>query len=292
MSPARTRSRRLAVRLLLAALVLLPARAALAQASAGDPPAEAPSGGAPAAPAAPDLSGDWRMDLYVVSHARIPVLGTTTILAHTLFQATVDGPPGEQVLHTRPCRLNPQTTRPIATTIVPQAFVDHLPSKDVPLVMSQDPAGAWRFTGDMQPQDVGWTRKKYTPTAGALVPQDKDHPSVLDFEGDGHPGATVHLDAPLFGNIEIYVVQTAHTLLSASVGDARIIEGHANPKSFGQRTIGASNRLFVSNPDIQLDPGQSSFRLARVPAGTSCAALAKGEGAGAVVRPEDVKPRD
>jgi hypothetical protein len=247
---------------------------------------------APAAPVAPDLAGDWRMDLYVVSHARIPVLGTTTILAHTLFQATVDGAPGAQVLHTRPCRLNPQTTRPIATTIVPQAFVDHLPSKHVPLVMSQAPDGGWRFTGDMQPQDVGWTRKRYTPTRGALVPQDKEHPAVLDFEGDGHPGATVHLDAPLFGNIEIYVVQTAHTKLAAEVGDAQVIEGHADPQGFGQRTIGASNRLFVSNPDITLDPAQSSFRLARVPTGTSCGTLASGTGAGTPILPDDVKPRD
>lgn len=260
-----------------------------AQAQPAGPPVDA-GAGAEAPP--PDLRGDWRVDLYVVSHARIPVLGTTTILAHTIFQATVDGPVGAPVLHTRPCKLNPQTTRPIATTTVPQAFVDHLPAKDVPLVLTQDAAGAWRFTGDMQPQDVGWTRQRYTPAPGAPVPQDKSHPAVLDFEGDGHPGATVHLDAPLFGDIEIYVVQTAHTLLAAPVGDARIIEGHANPKGFGQRTIGASNRLFVSNPDITLDPAQSSFRMARVPAGTGCAALAKGTGAGRTVKPADVTPRD
>jgi hypothetical protein len=256
-------------------------------ARADDPPAAEPAG-----PAAPDLAGDWRMDLYVVSHAKIPVLGTTTILAHTIFQATVDGEPGSQVLHTRPCKLNPQTTRPIATTIVPQAFVDHLPKKDVALVMSQDAAGAWSFVGDMKPQDVGWTRAKYRPVKGALVPQDKEHAAVLDFEGDGHPGATVHLDAPLFGEIEIYVVQTAHTIISGDVGDGQVITGGANPKNFAQRTIGASNRLFISNPDITLDPGQSSFRLARVPAGTGCAALAKGAGAGAPIKPEDVKPRD
>lgn len=252
--------------------------------------ADAPDAEAPDSP--PDLSGAWRMDLYVVSHARIPVLGTTTILAHTVFQATVDGPAGEQVLHTRPCKLNPQTTRNIATTTVPQAFVDHLPSKHVPMVMVRGSGGGWGFTGDMQPQDVGWTRERYTPTRAALVPQDKDHPAVLDFEGDGHPGATVRLDAPLFGEIEIYVVQTAHTQLSADVGDGEIISGHADPQGFAQRTIGASNRLFVSNPDITLDPAQSSFRMARVPAGTGCAALAKGLGAGAPVRPEDVKPRD
>jgi len=240
----------------------------------------------------PDLSGDWRLDLYVVSHARIPVLGTTTILARTIFQSTVDGQPGSQVLHTRPCALHPQTTRPIATTTIPQAFVDHLPPKDVPLVMDSDAAGRWSFVADMQPQDVGWTRARHRPVPGALVPQDASHPAVLDFEGDGHPGATIHLEAPLFGDIEIYVVQTAHTVLSAAVGAGDVIEGSAHPRAFAQRTIGASNRLFISNPDIELDAGQSRFRLARVPAGTTCAALARGEGAGVPLRPEDVRPRD
>ena len=245
-----------------------------------------------AASGPPDLAGDWRLDLYVVSHARIPVLGTTTILARTIFQATVDGEPGSQILHTRPCKLQPQTTRPIATTTIPQAFVDNLPRKHVPLVMSADASGQWSFIGDMQPQDVGWTRARHRPVPDALVPQDADHPAVLDFERDGHPGATIHLEAPLFGDIEIYVVQTAHTVLSASNAEGDVIEGQANPRDFAQRTIGASNRLFISNPDIELDAGQSRFRLARVPAGTTCADLERGEGAGPALRPEDVRPRD
>ena len=245
-----------------------------------------------AAPVPPDLAGTWRLDLYVVSHARIPVLGTTTILARTIFQATIDGDPGSQVMHTRPCKLQPETTRPIATTIIPQAFVDHLPPKHVPLELTARETGGWSLVGDMQPQDVGWTRTRHRPTASALVPQDADHPAVLDFEGDGHPGATIHLDAPLFGEIEIYVVQTAHTVLSANIKGDGTITGRANPRDFAQRTIGASNRLFISNPDISLDANQSSFRLARVPDGTACDALARGVGAGTPIRPEDVRPRD
>jgi hypothetical protein len=240
----------------------------------------------------PDLRGDWRMDLYVVSHARIPVLGTTTILAHTVLQVQIDGSAEAPFMHTRPCSLTPQTTRPIATTVIPQAFVDNLPPKHFPLLLSQHADGAWHFTGDMQPQYVGWNRDLYTPTPGELVPQDKDHPAVTDFEGDGQPGATVRLDAPLFGEIDIYVVQTAHTKLSAPVGDARAISGQANVSAFSQRTIAASNRLFVSNPDITLDSAQSSFRLGRVPPGTTCRALRAGAGAGTHVRPEDVRPRD
>ncbi|MEC7948542.1 MAG: hypothetical protein VX265_13340, partial [Myxococcota bacterium] len=164
---------------LLGSIVLAAAPAFASSTPPGDATPDA------AVPSPPDLAGDWRMDLYVVSHARIPILGTTTILAQTVFQATVDGEPGDQVLHTQPCKLDPKSTRPIAKTIVPQAFVDHLPRKDVPLRFSRTTAGAWHFVGDMQPQDVGWTRTMFQPTADARVPQDREHPAVLDFEGDG-----------------------------------------------------------------------------------------------------------
>lgn len=239
----------------------------------------------------PDLRGMWRMDLYVVSHAQIPVLGTTTILAHTIMTARIDGTADAQVMHTTPCSLSPQTTRPIATTIVPQRFVDHLPRKDIPVQFERTAAGQWSLTADMQPQDVGWRRDRFTTTAGELLPPAATHPAVVDFEGDGHPGATLILDAPLFGEIEIYVVQTAHTVLTASINDAQVIDGTATPARFGQRTIGASNRLFVSNPTITLDGNQSQFRLARVPDNTSCAALSAGTGAGQILRPEDVRPQ-
>jgi hypothetical protein len=268
--------------LALGLLVATPAFAVAPLAHDTRPPESAP----------PDLRGDWRMDLYVVSHVRIPLLGTTTILAHTVLQVKIDGSVEAPIMHTRPCQLTPQTTRPIATTEIPQAFVDHLPPKHFLLLLSQSPDKDWQFTGDMRPQDVGWTRDKYSPTPDAPLPQDKDHPAVMDFEGDGHPGATIQLVAPLFGEIDLYVVQTAHTRLSASVGDAQIIVGEADLSNFGQRTIAASNRLFVSNPDIILDSDQSSFRLGRVPAGTTCRALRAGAGAGTHVQPEDVRPRD
>ncbi len=244
-----------------------------------------------AAPLPPDLRGDWRMDLWIVSHARIPVLGTTTILAHTIYTARVDGTQAAPVMHTRPCKLNPQTTKPIATTSIPQPFVDNLPLKDVPIEFSEGDGG-WTLRGDMQPQDVGWDRARYRGKPGALVPQEAEHPAVVDHEADGHPGATIHLNAPLIGTVEVYVTQTAHTILHGTWDGADVLTGSTELKGFGQRSIGASNRIFVSNPDIELDAAQSRFRLARVPDGTSCAALAGGVGAGPELRPKDVKPKD
>lgn len=259
-----------------------------APAWAEDPPGEA---AVVAEPAPSDMRGDWRLDLWIVSHTRIPVLGTTTILAHTIYTVSIDGTPAEPVLHSRPCKLNPQTTKPIATTTIPQSFVDNLPIKHVPIEFT--PAGdGWRWRGDMQPQDVGWARSKYTQKPGALVPQSKDDPAIVDHEGDGHPGATIHLHAPLFSTVEVYVAQTAHTILHGTWNGEDVLTGTTELKGFGQRSIGASHRLFVSNPDIELDAAQSRFRLARVPDGTSCAALAGGIGAGPELRPKDVKPKD
>jgi hypothetical protein len=248
--------------------------------------------GSAATLAPPDMRGEWRMDLYIVSHTRIPVLGTTTVLSHTLFNATVDGTPEAPVLHTRPCGLFPQTTRPIASTTIPQAFVDKMPRKAIPFSVTED-GDVWQLQADMRRQDVGWHRPGFVPDEpGQTVPHTAENAAIRDFEADGHPGATIYLNAPIFGQIDIYMLQTAHTEISASWDGGDFIEGPAHVLEFAHRSIGASNRLFMANPDIEMDSAQSRWRLSRVPAGTTCAALKTGAGQTTPLSAQDVRPRD
>jgi hypothetical protein len=220
------------------------------------------------------------------------VLGTTTILSHTLFTAMVDGTPGAPVLHTLPCGVFPQTTRPIASTTIPQAFIDKMPRKDVPFDLSPE-GDKWRLHADMRRQDIGWHRPDFVPDEpGQTIPHSAGNAAIRDHEGDGHPGATIYLNAPIFGQIDIYMVQTAHTEISASWDGGDFIQGPAHVIEFGHRSIGASNRLFTANPDVEIDATQSRWRLTRVPTDTTCAALKSGVGQGTPLGPKDVRPRD
>lgn len=222
----------------------------------------------------PDLRGTWRMDLRIVSEAHVPVLGTTVIKSRTTFLVTVDGEAGAPVVHTDPCHLEAEPSRAIARTTIPRSFIEALPEKDFPAVLTATAEG-WAMKADMKPQYLGYDAAA-SPKA---LPEDADHPAVRDLEGDGKPGGTIHLDAPVFGLIELYVVQRAHTVLDAKLTGADVFEGGATVRTFGQRTIGASNRLFAANADVTVNQSASGFRWARVPEGTTCAALVGGVGA-------------
>lgn len=238
-----------------------------AHATTGAPPPAAVQQGGDLEPP-PDPRGDWRLDVHVVSHLNIPVLGTTTLLSSTAYMVRIEGTAEAPVLAQKPCALRTSATRPIATTTIPQAFVDALPPKRYPLVLTPEGSG-WRVRGDMRPQYIGWD-----PAKTRTIPSSPDDPAVFDFERDGNPGATVHLDAPVLGEIEIYIVQVAHTLLDGTWDGGDAMGGRTQVKAFQQRSIAASNRLFVQNPEVRLDNAQSKWRLVRVPAGTTCADIA------------------
>ncbi len=214
---------------------------------------------------APDLRGHWRMDLRVVSHADIPVLGTATVLSHSIFKVLIDGTAQTQVQHTEPCYLKAYPERAIARTIIPRTFVDALPNKTFPLTLEPDAEG-WRLQADMLPQYIG-----YTPDgADDGVPLEPDDPRVEDTDDDGRPGATIRLNLPLFDDVALYTAQRAQTLLDGHLSGVDRVSGGVNIAGFQQRTLSASNRLFVSNPNIEIDQGRSTFEMVRLPGETPC----------------------
>jgi len=209
-----------------------------------------------------------------VSNATIPVLGTTEVKSRTIFLSKVSGARAHPDIETVACHIHAEPSRAIGRTVIPRSFIEALPRKRFPAELTWS-GTHWDFHGDMRPQYIGYDPKIATES----LPQHRDDPGITDLEGDGHPGGTIHLDVPLFGLIEMYMVQRTHTILDGTWTGADIWEGKATVRAFSQRTIGASNRLFVANADVTLDHENSRFRWARVPAETTCAGLTNGTGA-------------
>ncbi len=219
----------------------------------------------------PDIRGTWRFDLRIHSNARVPVLGTTHVTALTTFLAEVSGSPEQPQVHAVACHLHAEPDRALARTIIPESFVAAIPERRFPATLTPT-ADGWSFHADMAPQYLGYNPK----IAGEKPPHDSDSAGVEDLEGDGHPGGTIHLDAPILGLVDLYVVQRAHTVLKGYWQSPDVIEGKADVLAFGQRTIGASNPLFLANADITVAGSLSSFRWTRVSPGTTCAQLRAG----------------
>ena len=227
-----------------------------------------------AAPPWPDPRGQYRMDLNLTTIAQVPVIGRTVIQTNSIYTVTIEGSHEAPVQVQRICSLNPNASRSIAKTKIPKLFIENIAPKRFPLELKPSGKG-FAVRGDMLPLAIGFDRTKM----GDSYPKKKDHPSITDHERDGHPGATVHLQAPLFGQVEIYMVQHARTVITGTWDGGPVIKGNATVNDFYQRTIGASNRLFIANPKITTVPESSQFTLTRVPAGTTCEQLIAGVGA-------------
>lgn len=220
-----------------------------------------PANAEPAATTQPDLSGRWVLDLSVVISAKIPVFGQTELVTQTTMLATI----ADGIQHHTTCTVNPTSPLRMVTTIVPDGFIRHIKDKSYPITVSED--GAYRA-------DFGAQHIAYDPAlSGGEPPKDADDPAVFDWENDGKPGATILLDAPLFGRSEVYITQLAHTRLIGQITGPDTIAGGLNVVAMRQRSIGAKPAMFASNPEATPVEEKSSFVMRRVPPDTTCADL-------------------
>jgi len=197
-----------------------------------------------------DLDGTWRVDLHLVHDVHVPVLGRSRTDAYTVQLWRVDG----RRMVNEHCSIRAVARSRIGRPTIPPAFVEAIRHAEAPLTVD----------GDQLSVDMGESRIGFD---GDTLPTRADDPTVVDHEGDGHPGATITVWAPLFGNVPVYIVQRSHLLLDGVIGPDGVA-GTARQTVLEQQTVGAGNRLFVQTPT--LTPVEGRFSMVRVPAGASC----------------------
>jgi hypothetical protein len=212
----------------------------------------------------PNLQGAWRITLDTATHAQVPVLGTTTITSRQVMIAKVQRTESGFIVDHDTCGLAAKTRPALADTSFPAAFVDAVPDKRYPLELTRSGSG-WAVHMDLGPIAIG-----FDPGVSASVPQSLSDPAVVDWDHDGKPAATIHLQVPILGTVEVYQAQTARAVLDGMVVSDSEMAGGAQVQELRQRTLGASNRLFVQNPTLQSDPAASRFDMVRVDPTASC----------------------
>ncbi len=227
-----------------------------------------------AAAAPPDLAGTWRVEWVAANRVKVPILGTTTVLTRQVSLArvaAVDG--GFEQSHVA-CSIAAESDSSFTSTTFPPGFLRSLPTKRYPLQLV-DTAEGWRLAADTGPLAIGFRAE-----LASGLPTEVADPSVFDWDDDGAPGATVTVRAPLFGEVDVYVVQASRGLLDGRVvvqdGVATGVEGAFRLGDFAQHTIGASNRLFHTTPRATFVPEQSHLWMSRVADGATCADLVGG----------------
>jgi hypothetical protein len=156
----------------------------------------------------------------------------------------------------------------IARIVFPKKFIASLAAPAYPIRIEGHGKG-WRYRADLGIEHIGY---KPMPGNGSL-PTKSDDPSVYDWDGDGHPGATLKLSLPLLPDGELRVVQRDHSVLDGRiVGNGRV-EGDIDVRLFEQRIIGALPSFLNRSAEIQPDPQGSRFSITPIPPETSCETL-------------------
>lgn len=222
--------------------------------------------------ASPPTLSEGRYGLYIktATHAHVPVLGARpgASIAWLVADLGRDESGAWHAVQT-PCAVEMEGGGEKAQVRLSDGFIEALGTKTYPLELDPTVDGT-RLRADLGMDHVG-----YDPSLSPdSIPRRAGDPAVVDFEADGHPGATVIIDVPVLGEMQIYIAQAAHSSLDGEVrpdGSAHgVVHGHA----LEQRTLGATNPLMRVSPRMSPDPFRSFFWMVPIAKDTSCDALA------------------
>jgi len=215
--------------------------------------------------AAADLTGKWRIDLWVGSSASMPIVGASEITSRTVMLAEVEPTETGLVQRHRVCAVSADANRSVITTAFPEAFVNALQPKEYPVSLSEN----GDYFVDFGDQFIGYDEV----LSQGRMPTSMDDASLIDFEGDGVLAATVELDVPLLSNAKIYLVQHTHTQLRGEVVDANQVAGRAEVLVMDQYVLDGDPSIFARNPVVQQAPERHRFLMQRVPLSFTCAEI-------------------
>jgi hypothetical protein len=213
--------------------------------------------------------GRYAMELRVASTARLPLLPADRTTTVSLLLVELRQAAGKGVLMQRHqvCHVIIEGSSAVRME-VPDAFVRAFSKREYPVVFDRV-AGGWSYAADMGLDAIGFD----PALTGGELPRGLSDPGVLDWDGDGEPGATVEMRVPAFGRVQLFIAQRSRLVLKSKATDERGIRGGVQIPMLEQRTLGARPALFGRTPRLSPDPARSAFQLVRVAPSTDCAGI-------------------
>jgi hypothetical protein len=231
--------------------------------------AAAPGAASQAHPPERGWEGEHALRMRVLSITSVPLLGAQRSVTTSLVLATVRRGRRGWVQINRVCDVRIEGGMKMA---LPPAFAASLAPVEFAVELPDGQAST-TYAGDLGAESIGFDP---AVTRGA-VPRQADQPGVLDFDGDGQPGATVIGHFPLFGSVRIYFAERIHLVLRGRQTRPERIEGAVEVRELVQHTLGASSRFFRRSLEIRPDPAGSTFVMVPLPPAATCDDVRRGE---------------
>jgi len=229
----------------------------------------------------PLTPGTYRLEMIMASITRIPFFGSSKSASKSVSLVEIRKDGTGLIQSHQVCDFRVLEDSAMIKMVFPDKFVAALAKHTYPIQLELDAQG-WHYQADLGVERIGYK----AGDGDGKLPTAIDDPAVYDWDGDGHPGATLKLSVPLLPDGELYVVQRGHSVLNGRINQPGKIDGGIDVRIFEQRVLGAWPGFLNKSPEIKPDPKESRFSIAPVPAGSTCeslkktAANARPEGAG------------
>lgn len=212
--------------------------------------------------------GMYRLEMILASIARLPVFGLSKSASRSVSLIEVRSNATGLLQRHEVCDFHVLQDSAMIKMVFPDKFVAALAQHSYPIQVEKDAEG-WRYRADLGIERIGY---KPTSTESSL-PTKVDDASVYDWDGDGHPGATLKISVPLLPDGELYVVQRGQSILNGRITRPGRVEGTIEVRSFEHRVLGAWPRFLNRSPEIVPDPDASRFTMIAIPQDSVCETL-------------------
>jgi hypothetical protein len=212
--------------------------------------------------------GMYRLEMILASIARLPVFGVFKSASRSVSLIEVRSDSTGLLQRHEVCDFHVLQDSAIIKMVFPDKFVAALAKPSYPIQVEKDAEG-WRYRADLGIERIGY---KTTSTESSL-PTKLDDPLVYDWDGDGHPGATLKISVPLLPDGELYVVQRGQSILNGRITGRGRVEGSIEVRSFEHRVLGGWPGFLNRSPEIVPDPDGSRFTMIAIPQDSICATL-------------------
>jgi hypothetical protein len=212
--------------------------------------------------------GMYRLEMILASVARLPFFGMSKSASRSVSLIEVRSDQSGLVQRHEVCDFHVLEDSAMIKMVFPDKFIAALAKHSYPIQVEKDDQG-WRYRADLGVERIG-----YKPTSSeSSLPTKLDDPSVFDWDGDGHPGATLKISVPLLPDGELYVVQRGHSILNGRITARGRVEGSIEVRSFEHRVLGAWPGFLNRSPEIVPDPAESRFTIIAIPPDSNCETL-------------------
>ena len=216
--------------------------------------------------------GAYRLEMIMASTTRVPFIGTSKSASKSISLVDIRREGGVLVQSHKVCDFRVLEDSAMIKMVFPEKFIAALSYHTYPIQLEKDLQG-WRYRADLGLERIGYKGG----AEDGKVPTKIDDPVVYDWDGDGHPGATLKLSVPLLPDGELYVVQRGHSILNGRMTQPGNIHGAIEYKTFEQRVLGAWPTFLNQSPEIVPDPKESRFSITPLPTGSTCETVKKSQ---------------